>query len=83
MDLVGVQERGSDGNASAQVGATSRLHSSALDPSTDRVMERKTGFEPATNSLEGCDSTPELLPRLDRSALRAGRPGCRPDRAVA
>ena len=27
-------------------------------------MERETGFEPATNSLEGCDSTPELLPRL-------------------
>ena len=26
-------------------------------------MERETGFEPATNSLEGCDSTPELLPR--------------------
>ena len=25
-------------------------------------MERETGFEPATNSLEGCDSTPELLP---------------------
>src|SRR5579872_6124246 len=28
-----------------------------------KVMERETGFEPATNSLEGCDSTPELLPR--------------------
>ena len=27
-----------------------------------RVLERETGFEPATNSLEGCDSTPELLP---------------------
>lgn len=26
-------------------------------------MERETGIEPATNSLEGCDSTPELLPR--------------------
>ncbi len=25
-------------------------------------LERETGFEPATNSLEGCDSTPELLP---------------------
>ena len=32
-------------------------------------MERETGFEPATNSLEGCDSTPELLPRcLSESA---------------
>src|SRR5215217_1180997 len=28
-------------------------------------MERETGFEPATNSLEGCDSTPELLPRIE------------------
>src|SRR6185437_10923344 len=27
-------------------------------------MERETGIEPATNSLEGCDSTTELLPRL-------------------
>ena len=29
--------------------------------SLDR-MERETGIEPATNSLEGCDSTIELLP---------------------
>ncbi len=27
-------------------------------------MERETGIEPATNSLEGCDSTTELLPQL-------------------
>ena len=27
-----------------------------------RAVERETGIEPATNSLEGCDSTPELLP---------------------
>ncbi len=27
-----------------------------------RGMERETGIEPATNSLEGCDSTIELLP---------------------
>ena len=27
-------------------------------------MERETGIEPATNSLEGCDSTIELLPQL-------------------
>ncbi len=26
------------------------------------MMERETGLEPATNSLEGCDSTTELLP---------------------
>jgi hypothetical protein len=27
------------------------------------IMERETGIEPATNSLEGCDSTIELLPQ--------------------
>src|SRR5262245_51818573 len=42
-------------------------------------MERETGIEPATNSLEGCDSTTELLPptRLARfadSALRRASP---------
>ena len=26
------------------------------------MLERETGFEPATNGLEGRDSTPELLP---------------------
>ena len=33
-------------------------------PTLTPGMERETGFEPATNSLEGCDSTPELLPRF-------------------
>ena len=28
----------------------------------ERELERETGIEPATNSLEGCDSTTELLP---------------------
>ena len=27
-----------------------------------RDLERETGIEPATNSLQGCDSTIELLP---------------------
>jgi hypothetical protein len=31
------------------------------------TLERETGIEPATNSLEGCDSTTELLPPI-RSA---------------
>ena len=30
--------------------------------------ERKTGLEPATNNLEGCDSTIELLP-LERGVI--------------
>ena len=29
---------------------------------TEPRLERETGIEPATNSLEGCDSTTELLP---------------------
>jgi hypothetical protein len=32
---------------------------------TTALMERETGIEPATNSLEGCDSTIELLPPLN------------------
>ena len=28
-----------------------------------QALERETGIEPATNSLEGCDSTIELLPQ--------------------
>ena len=38
-------------------------------------MERETGIEPATNSLEGCDSTTELLPlafRINRLQELAG-----------
>jgi hypothetical protein len=34
-------------------------------------MERETGFEPATNSLEGCDSTPELLPLIEEGMVEA------------
>src|SRR5688572_10165684 len=40
-------------------------------------MERETGIEPATNSLEGCDSTTELLPPSRyslRATLRLSRP---------
>jgi hypothetical protein len=41
-------------------------------------MERETRIELATNSLEGCDSTIELLPQLasDNSIVRNVRPGC-------
>src|SRR6185369_1721007 len=31
-------------------------------PALIPILERETGIEPATNSLEGCDSTTELLP---------------------
>src|SRR5207244_2877120 len=52
--------------------------------SCERRLERETGIEPATNSLEGCDSTTELLPpprlasiahsSIAHSPLRRGRP---------
>src|SRR4029450_14114649 len=55
----------------------------ARDP-RERRMERETGIEPATNSLEGCDSTTELLPPSrfafrSASTRRRGRP---PSRAL-
>jgi hypothetical protein len=43
-----------------------------------RGMERETGIEPATNSLEGCDSTTELLP-----PSRLARPLCSPLRRAS
>ena len=39
----------------------------------ERRLERETGIEPATNSLEGCDSTTELLPPSSRPRHRASR----------
>ena len=38
-------------------------------------LERETGIEPATNSLEGCDSTTELLPPARRLSVRPRRFG--------
>ena len=38
-------------------------------------MERETGIEPATNSLEGCDSTIELLPQNFTSSSPAAKAG--------
>jgi hypothetical protein len=37
-------------------------------PTSLPEMERETGIEPATNSLEGCDSTTELLPPSARQS---------------
>src|SRR5688572_32172638 len=47
-------------------GRSSRRSSRSME--RERRLERETGIEPATNSLEGCDSTTELLPP---TALRA------------
>ena len=48
------------------------------------MLERETGIEPATNSLEGCDSTIELLPLSPPSgALSGAGEGTRtPDRLI-
>src|SRR5690606_2976560 len=50
---------------------TRRLAARANDQASR--MERETGIEPATNSLEGCDSTTELLPpsSLDSAGLQS------------
>jgi hypothetical protein len=52
-----------------------------------RRLERETGIEPATNSLEGCDSTTELLPptRLtcSLSSAASGRPAAYVSRWLA
>jgi hypothetical protein len=51
-------------------------------------MERETGIEPATNSLEGCDSTTELLPlegalcAILAQPERAAEPGRQPSHAT-
>ena len=42
--------------------------------SGERRWERETGIEPATNSLEGCDSTTELLPPTRLARIAAGKP---------
>ena len=38
--------------------------------STTKTLERETGIEPATNSLEGCDSTTELLPPVSALSIQ-------------
>src|SRR5262249_38256260 len=50
--------------------------------SPERRLERETGIEPATNSLEGCDSTTELLPPA-RSFPTLHKPGLPPPPRVA
>ena len=46
-------------------------------------MERETGIEPATNSLEGCDSTTELLPQCLPVRVRlVAREGLEPSKPL-
>src|SRR5688500_12894532 len=44
-------------------------------------MERETGIEHATNSLEGCDTTTELLPQLPALTMVA-REGFEPSKPL-
>src|SRR5579864_8497818 len=48
-----------------------------LSYASPRGMERETGIEPATNSLEGCDSTTELLPPAHLSFYQPPGPPAR------
>ena len=41
------------------------IHNQTTPQDLQSGLERETGFEPATNSLEGYDSTTELLPPAD------------------
>ena len=53
----------SDSNSDPSLPLRFRLRAPAsLTPAKRLNLERETGIEPATNSLEGCDSTTELLP---------------------
>ena len=47
-----------------------------------KTLERETGIEPATNSLEGCDSTTELLPLKPSHQLSAVSPQLQPGPAA-
>src|SRR5581483_8861774 len=46
-------------------------------------LERETGFEPATPSLEGWRSTAELFPPASLSSMVVGRGGFEPPKAYA
>src|SRR5687768_6023636 len=48
--------------ASARQTSCAGLPTRSSAQTSERSLERETGIEPATNSLEGCDSTTELLP---------------------
>ena len=56
------------------VGRNNSCHPPADKARPRRRLERETGIEPATNSLEGCDSTTELLPPTRCSLRLALRP---------
>ena len=49
----------------------------------ERRLERETGIEPATNSLEGCDSTTELLPPMRSLTSLTRASAGKPARATA
>ena len=60
LSYIGLQHQHS-GTFRLRAGLPGRSSRFGID-SRERRLERETGIEPATNSLEGCDSTTELLP---------------------
>ena len=63
LSYIGLGTCGAPADRSAALVHTSiACHPKPARTPGERRMERETGIEPATNSLEGCDSTTELLP---------------------
>src|SRR4029077_18232924 len=83
LSYIGPGTCGAPADRSAALVHTSMaFHPKPARTPSEWRMERETGIEPATNSLEGCDSTTQLLPpsRLacpSDSPLRRGRPAAR------
>ena len=61
---LGAEERSGEpvGSRPIAVNGVKRLRAGLVGCYLDETLERETGIEPATNRLEGCDSTTELLP---------------------
>src|SRR3989475_12275173 len=55
----------------------------AVIPNTGAQLERETGFEPATPSLEGWRSTAELFPQNASLVKVVGRGGFEPPKTFA
>ena len=64
LSFIGLRAFGASADMSAWhlPGDLSNARPATRSSRSERRLERETGIEPATNSLEGCDSTTELLP---------------------
>src|SRR5213594_2454792 len=71
------------GSADAPGGSADAPGEERRNAPPDLQLERETGFEPATPSLEGWRSTAELFPRMSVSLAVVGRGGFEPPKAFA